>query len=193
MNEFERAERQQRLARIRKVSAFMKWTVTGILAVILLVGATVTLRIVFPESPVIPAGDLIGFADFGRNLADIPVGQRLGLALLTAAAFLLLALAVRNVRQLFNRFQRLEFFSPRTLDNVVSFGVWLIAFAVADLISDPLRSILLTYDNPPGQRVLSITLEGKEVFLLVLGALMLLFGWILREAAQIADENRQFV
>jgi len=187
------ADRKKRLTRIRRVSGIMKWVVTVVLAVILFFGVIITISIALPNEFMIAADDTLDVADVERNLREVPQLQRVGIAALAAIAFTLLMIAGWNIRQVFNRFQQMEFFSPKTLANVIAFGTWLIAFAVFDLISDPLGSFILTLDLPPGERQVDITLDGGEIFFLVLGALMLLFGWILREAALIADENRQFV
>jgi len=189
----ETADRERRLVRIRRVSAFMKWVVTVVLVLIVILGVVLTIGIALPNDLLIAADETLDVADVERRLGDVPHIQRIGIAVLTAIAFGLLTIAGWNIRQVFKRFQKMEFFSPKTLANVISFGIWLIAFAVFDLISDPIGSVMLTYDYPPGERAIDVTLDGGEIFFLILGALMLLFGWILREAALIADENRQFI
>ncbi|MCV0427672.1 MAG: DUF2975 domain-containing protein [Roseibium sp.] len=193
MSDLEWAEREKRLTRIRRLSAFMKWTVTVILVLMVLLGGLILVEIAMPNDLLISPDETIDIADIERRIDEIPYVQRMGVAVLICIAITLLALSVWNIRQVFKRFQMMEFFSPKTLANVISIGVWLIVFAIFDLISDPIGSIILTYDLPPGERSLEISLDGAEIFCLILGALMLLFGWILREAALIADENRQFV
>ncbi|GAA0772857.1 DUF2975 domain-containing protein [Roseibium denhamense] len=193
MGELEWVEREQRLVRIRRVSAFMKWTVTVLLGLIFLIGVVLIVGIALPADLMIAPEETIEIADIERPLGEIPQLQRLFISAMTGVAFLLLMGAGWKLRQVFKRFQKMEFFSPKTLASIISFGSWLIGFAVFDLISDPVGSVLLTFDLPKGERSIDVTLDGGEVFILLLGALMLLFGWILREAALIADENRQFV
>ena len=193
MSDLEWSEREKRLTRIRRLSAFMKWTVTLILFIIVLLGGLALVEIITPLDVLISPDETIDVADLERRVDEVPFLQRLGIAVLFGIAVSLLALSIWNIRQVFKRFQRMEFFSPKTLANVISIGVWLILFAVFDLISDPIGSLILTFDLPPGERSVELTLDGAEIFCLILGALMLLFGWILREAALIADENRQFV
>ncbi|EAV40765.1 hypothetical protein SIAM614_17174 [Stappia aggregata IAM 12614] len=193
MSELEWAEREKRLTRIRRVSAFMKWAVTFILLILVVLGLVITIGIALPNDLMIGAEETFDVADTERMLGDIPQVQRIGISVLAAIAFGLVLAVGWNIRQVFKRFQRMEFFSPKTLANVFAFGIWLIVFAVFDLISDPIGSIILTYDFPPGQRAVDVSLDGGEIFFFVLGALMLLFGWILREAALIADENQQFI
>lgn len=193
MSDLEWAEREKRLTRIRRLSAFMKWTVTVILAFMVLFGGLVLVEIIVPFDLLISPEETIDVADIERPIDEIPHIQRIGVAVLFCIALSLLALSIWNIRQVFKRFQMMEFFSPKTLANVISIGVWLIVFAAFDLISDPIGSVIVTYDLPPGERSVEVTLDGAEIFCFIFGALMLLFGWILREAALIADENRQFV
>lgn len=193
MSELDRTDREKRLARIRKLSAFMKWAVSLVLVAIILLGGLVVVELTLPTELLLSPDETFDFAEVERRLDEVPYLQRLGIAALFGIAVALLSLAVWNIRQVFKRFQAMEFFSPKTLANVISIGVWLIVFAIFDLISDPIGSVILTYDFPPGERLVEITLDGAEIFCLVLGTLMLLLGWILREAALIADENRQFV
>lgn len=193
MNSQEWAEREKRLTRIRRLSAFMKWAVTLVFALMVLLGAVILFEVAMPSNLLIDPNETIDIAEVERKIGEIPYGQRLGIAVLLWVAIACLSLSIWNIRQVFKRFQMMEFFSPKTLANVISIGVWLIIFAVFDLISDPIGSVILTYDLPPGERSLEVSLDGAEIFCFILGALMLLFGWILREAALIADENRQFV
>lgn len=193
MSELEQAVREKRLVRIRRVSTFMKWAVTLVLALILVLAVIVTIGIAVPNDLLIGPEETIDVGEKERALGDIPQAQRIGLAFLVAAAHIMLIFATWHIRTVFRHFQKMEFFSPKTLSNVIAFGIWLIAFGVFDLLSDPLGSIIVTIDLPEGQRALDLALDGDEIFFLVFGALMLLFGWILREAALIADENRQFV
>ena len=61
------------------------------------------------------------------------------------------------------------------------------------LFASTILSALLTWDFPAGEGEIEVALDGGEAFFLIFGALMLVFGWIMREAATIDEENRQFV
>lgn len=185
-------ERNRRLGRISRLAGFMKWAVAVLIVVLALTGLFLIAALIWPEA--LGAGEeTIDFGSLERAIADMPLLQRLGLAALTGIAFLLLTGAFWHVRRIFAQFQRTDFFSPTTLSTVFSFGIWLIAFGVLGALNDPISSYLASLDLPEGQRIVELDIDGGEVFFMVLGTLMLLFGWILREAALIADENQQFV
>lgn len=185
-------DRNRRLGRIRRLAGVMKWVVATLIVVLALTGLFLIVALIWPE-PLGAGGETIDFGSVERPIADLPLVQRLGLAILTGIAFLLLTGALWHIRRIFAQFQKAEFFSPVTLSTVFNFGIWLIAFGVLGAANDPICCFLATLDLPEDQRIIELNIDGAEIFFMVLGTLMLLFGWILREAAVIADENRQFV
>lgn len=203
----ENDERTRRLKRIRQVSGIMKWLVTGVVGLIAVVAVLVMVMFVSPELVGLTAGDSAEFTevwkeigdetiDFGeaeRRIGDIPFNQRLGLAILLMGAIGTLLIALWQIRQLFDRFRQTDFFSAAALSRMLALGWWLVAFGIYDLVSDPIGSLLLTLDYPEGQRQVAIELEGAEIFFMIFGTIMILFGWIMREAASIAEENKQFI
>ena len=185
-------ERDRRLGRIRRLAGFMKWAAATLIVLLALAGVFLVAALIWPE-PLGAGEETIDFGPIERPIADMPLLQRAGLAALTGVAFLLLTGAFWHVRRIFAQFQKTDFFSPSTLSTVFTFGIWLIAFGVLDAANDPISSYLASVDLPPEQQVIEMEINGGEIFFMMLGALMLLFGWILREAALIADENKQFV
>ncbi|GAB4522910.1 MAG: hypothetical protein Tsb0019_24820 [Roseibium sp.] len=188
----EQVEREQRLTRIRQLSNAMKVVVTVILVLISVISALLFLLLLLPAVLDVSTGTL-ALTGVDRMLDDVPVLQRLGLAAVVALAFWLLCRIFWNVRQLFCRFSEGAFFTPGTQAHILKVGTWLLAYGVFDVLSDPIGSVLLTMDNAPGERRLELELSGSEFFFLIFGALMIVFGWIMREAASIAEENRHFV
>jgi len=71
---------------------------------------------------------------------------------------------------------------------------WL--FAAAALLftlGHTVAVLALTYANPPGERVLSISLGPQQLGTLVIGVVMLVFGLVMQEAAAQSDEVKGFV
>lgn len=185
-------ERDRRLGRIRRLAGFMKWAAATLIVLLILAGSFLVVALIWPE-PLGAGSETIDFGSIERPIADLPLKQRIGLAVLTGVAFLLLTGAFWHVRRIFSQFQKTDFFSAATLSTVFTFGIWLIAFGLLDAANDPISSYLASLDLPEDQQFIEAEITGGEIFFIVLGTLMLLFGWILREAALIADENRQFV
>ncbi|MEO9530492.1 DUF2975 domain-containing protein [Roseibium sp.] len=192
MSTLEGLERDTRLRRIRRLSNAMKWFVTVLLVLMSVASAILVFMLLLPAFLDVPNG-LLDSAGLERKLEEVPVAQRLGLGAMVVLAFFLLRSIFWNLRQLFVQFHDGAFFAPATQAHILNAGFWLIAYGLFDILSDPVSSVLLTWDNAPGARRLEVELSGGEFFSLVFGALLLVFGWIMREAASLADENRQFV
>ncbi|SHL61204.1 DUF2975 domain-containing protein [Roseibium suaedae] len=185
--------RQQRLNRIRRVSTCMQWVAAFICLLILITAGLVLAVVVNPALCPDVTATMIGLDDIKRPLGDIPLAQRMGLGVISTLAFAILLAVFVHVTQLFRRFRQADFFSSDSLRRMVSLGRWLMAFGVYDILCDPVASILSTLDLPKGQKSLAFSLDGTELFFVTFGSLVLVFGWILREAALIQDENSQFI
>jgi len=192
MTELEEVERAKRLSRIRRLSTTMKWFVTVILILVAVFGALLIALLMLPVA-LEAAAESLELTDLERPLGEIPFGQRLGMGVVIGCAFCLLMGICWNIRQLFDQFRKAAFFAPETLSRMIKIGSWLLAYGVFDILSDPILSALLTWDFPEGEGEIEVALDGGEAFFLIFGALMLVFGWIMREAATIDEENRQFV
>ncbi|EFO29016.1 conserved hypothetical protein [Roseibium sp. TrichSKD4] len=186
------AQRTARLTRIRRVSRFMKWFVTCVLLLLVAVGLLLSALLVFP-GPFEAMNEMMDLGEVERRLGDVPLVQRAGVSALVVISFGILVGICWQIRQLFEFLRQGDYFSPRTLFRFVGIGGWLIAFGLLDVLTDPLMTLLFTLDLPEGQRQLDLTIDGGELFFIVIGSLMIVFGWTLREAAEIADENRQFI
>ncbi len=200
-------ERTKRLSRIRRVSFFMKWFVTGWVALMVIVAVLVLGMFFSPEFDAMTDTSLtelkamwqelgagtIDFGDTEREVADIPFVQRGALAIMGLFALVTLMICLWQIRQLFESFRQNDFFSGQALARMLALGWLLVVFGIFDIVCDPLGSALLTLDYPAGQREVSIEIEGAEIFFVIFGAIMILFGWIMREAANIEEENRQFI
>lgn len=69
----------------------------------------------------------------------------------------------------------------------------LMALAGCEVLVQSAQSVVLTYLNPPGQRALTIGVSTDFLLHVVIALLLLALAAVLREAARIADEHRQFV
>ncbi|CAM5314520.1 hypothetical protein [Thauera sp. WB-2] len=72
-------------------------------------------------------------------------------------------------------------------------GRQLLWLAGAQIAYAPLMSLGVTLLNPPGQRMLTVTVTGTEAMLLIGALVTLLFARITEEAVRIADENAQII
>ncbi|MBO6757780.1 MAG: DUF2975 domain-containing protein [Roseibium sp.] len=193
MQEQVQLERAQRLRRIHALSQVMKWFATVVIILFAVIAGIVAAAMFVPLAMEFVFTEALDIGDVSREIADIPVVQRIALALLIFLAFIILIIATWQIREVFSHFQRREFFAAQTLSRVISLGRWLVILGLYDFLSDPIGSLLLTIDLPAGQKEVEVSIDGGEIYFIIFGCMMILFGWIMREAASIEEENRQFI
>lgn len=72
-------------------------------------------------------------------------------------------------------------------------GLALLAAALLSVVTRPAQGLVLTSANPPGERVLSITLNSSDLALLMASGLLLMIGAVLRAAVEIAEDHARIV
>ncbi|MCV0427673.1 MAG: DUF2975 domain-containing protein [Roseibium sp.] len=193
MNSFETSIRSKRLQRIKLCARLLKWAMTVCALALFVLATVLVLSVLSPEIAFVSGHGTVTIEDTERVIADMSPAQRGALATLVLVMFTLLIGAVWTLRSLSLQFESMDFFSPKTLETVVSLGIWFISYAIFEVASDPVTSLILTLDYPEGEKIIDVTVDGGEIFCMILGALLLLFGWIMREAALLAEENRQII
>ena len=97
--------------------------------------------------------------------------------------------ALKVLINLFRSYERNEIFS---LDNVMSYqklGYSLFYWVGASVVYGALMSVILSFNNPPGDRMLAIGFVGVDFLTLVLGFIILIISWVMKEGYILADEN----
>jgi hypothetical protein len=65
--------------------------------------------------------------------------------------------------------------------------------AVLSPLATSAHSVIVTFHNAPGERMLTVGIGDHEFSALLLGGLLLVIAWVMSEGVKMADENRQFV
>ena len=98
-----------------------------------------------------------------------------------------------NVWLLFRVFARGQVFAETTGRRIGWIGLVIAVLPLVSILAASAWSVAASIDNPPGERELSISLSGTDLLGVLLGVLLVVIGWVIREAARIADENQSFV
>ncbi len=72
-------------------------------------------------------------------------------------------------------------------------GFGMVSIAIAGVVGASAGSVILTSGNPEGQRALAISIGSNDVWVLLMGGLFIVIGWVMGDAVRIADENKGFV
>ncbi|MEZ8252113.1 DUF2975 domain-containing protein [Vibrio splendidus] len=117
----------------------------------------------------------------------------------TVAAFTSLAMssilmyALMVLIRLFRNYERGEIFS---LENAMSYqklGYSLFYWVLGSVIYSSLVSVILSFNNPPGERILGISFVGMDFLTLILGIIILIISWVMKEGYILADEHSQTI
>lgn len=121
-----------------------------------------------------------------------PAKSTLALAL-GAVSLVPMLTALAQMRALFARYRSGEILTYPCALHIRCAGLALIAVAIVQTLLAPLQGLLLTWDNPPGQRVLAVSLTSEALWLALAGLFLVMIGWVMAEAARAAEENAGFV
>ncbi|MEM9242983.1 MAG: DUF2975 domain-containing protein [Pseudomonadota bacterium] len=95
--------------------------------------------------------------------------------------------------RLFNNFERSAIFALKNVRYCRWIGYALFIGQVLNPIHELLLSMAVTWQNPPGERIASLSFSGSNVGILLLALLIILISWIMGEAYKLKDEQRYTV
>ena len=113
--------------------------------------------------------------------------------LLSTLHVCVLAGAMWEMARLFSGFSKQAILVPNTGKHLRRTGILLFLFAVLSPVARTFGTLAVTLANPPGQRLIAISLESQDLVLALIAVLLLMLGHVMAEAAQIAEDNRQIV
>ncbi len=122
---------------------------------------------------------------------DLPA--RLMAMAASSAGFVALAMALWSARRLFLRFASGAVFEAGTGVLLRRVGILLVVYAGLTPIIRTLVTTVVTLHNPPGGQVFAISLSSDEMLLALIGALIVMIGAVMADAARLADDNREIV
>ena len=95
--------------------------------------------------------------------------------------------------KLFHLYENLEIFSNRNVVCLRNLGRILILWVIAQLIYVPLISIVVTFQNPPGERSIAVSLGSADLTALIVGVTLLIISWVMDEGRRLEEEQRYTV
>lgn len=127
------------------------------------------------------------------DAAALGWGQRLAGSAVDCVVAALGAATLLTLARLGDLFRHGAYLSAQAAALLGTLGRRLLWLAGAQIVYAPLMSLGVTLFNPPGQRMLAVTVTGTEAMLLIGALVALLFARITEEAVRLADENAQIV
>jgi Protein of unknown function (DUF2975) len=133
----------------------------------------------------------------GLGLGELPVAldgwtRTLGFAVCTLPMAVLVWL-LYHAYALFDGYRLGRVFTDEAPVLLRRIGLSLLALALLRPVTATLLGVVLTWSNPPGQRILAIGISIDDYMIAAIGGLLLAIGHVMVEANRLADENRQIV
>lgn len=122
--------------------------------------------------------------------SDASVLLAAGVSLVPAVLFLAV---LWNVWRLFRLFGHRDVFDAAVPSLLGRIGRLSLLTAATSIVGRTLVVLAMTYESPPGHRLLSIDINVGDVASLVIGLLLFTFAGVMQEAIRLSDENRDFI
>ncbi|MCK8070749.1 DUF2975 domain-containing protein [Vibrio sp. 1CM23M] len=136
----------------------------------------------------------IYYYDIGHlTMLPLSMTTRMVAAFTSLAMSSILLYALMVLIRLFRNYERGEIFS---LENAMSYqklGYSLFYWVLGSVIYSSLMSVILSFNNPPGERILGISFVGMDFLTLILGIIILIISWVMKEGYILADEHSQTI
>ncbi len=136
----------------------------------------------------------ISQAQLGAPLTDqVPFDDRLYALLVFSVPTGFAIWALLAVARLFGLFARGDVFSVPALRALSQIATALFFNVFASVFVKMPISFLLTRDNPPGHRFMSLGIAPSDLLVLFLAGTALIIARVMSEAHKVADDNASFV
>jgi Protein of unknown function (DUF2975) len=126
-------------------------------------------------------------------LAPLTPRTRVMVGLWDIPSLAVILMALLRLWQLFGEYLQSRVFSARALASLRSFARWMLAAAFLSPVYRAGLSVIVSWQNGPGRRELTINLTSDDYLLLLLGVVLLAISSVMAEAARIAEDNEGFV
>lgn len=95
--------------------------------------------------------------------------------------------------KLFRLYERGEIFTSNNVRYIKYTGYALLIGQLLNPVYQALLTAILTLQNPPGQRIMSISISGTDVGIILVALLIILISWIMAEGCRLQEEQEYTV
>jgi hypothetical protein len=100
---------------------------------------------------------------------------------------------LRKLEGLFRLYEQGIIFTAQNVKYFHSLGRALLVWVGCDVVRNSLLSIVLTLDNPPGHRVITVGFGSADGAALFVGIVVLIISWVMDEGRKIQEEQALIV
>jgi len=97
-------------------------------------------------------------------------------------------LGIRTLQQLFKLYEKGVFFSEETVHCFKQLSRYLLLWVPVTVITEPLLSLVLTMNNPEGQRAVVLSFESADLTALIVGGVLSVIARIMESGRKLQEE-----
>lgn len=124
----------------------------------------------------------------GKTIDWLPLGSRLIALAGNLPATVILVLALISLKRLFRLYEQGIYFQAENVSLFRTLGKLAFWSVLADVLNKSVLAIAGTFNNPPGQRMLSVGFSSDHLKLLIVAVIIMLIGMVIDEGRKIHDE-----
>ncbi|MCL9780681.1 DUF2975 domain-containing protein [Vibrio sp. S4M6] len=130
-----------------------------------------------------------------NNFTQVPLSLSTRLLAIIASLALssILIYALWTLVKLFRHYEQGDIFSLENAKFYQKLGYSVFYWVIGSVVYKTVIILILSFNNPPGQRLLSISFGGADLLTLLFGLMVMIISWVMKEGYMIADENRHTI
>lgn len=95
--------------------------------------------------------------------------------------------------KLFKSYEQGKIFTLQNVKYLKNIGITMLISQIVSFIYDGAISFALTYHNPPGHKIASITFGNYDAYNIVTAIMVIVISWVMAEGCKLQDENQYTV
>jgi Protein of unknown function (DUF2975) len=174
----------ERTERIKRISNRFRWLIAALCVALPLLMVALWATLDLEQLEVVGPVNAYG---------PLTMIERIGAIILTVPPLLIVLFALRKLQRLFRLYSEGTFFERENVACFSKMGWALLISAPINVIYKAALSVWLSWDQPTGERSLSISISSNDIAMLTFGAAIVVISWVMAEAVELSKENAQII
>lgn len=136
----------------------------------------------------VPSAVAASSLDALHHLSDYTQLHRLMILIVQFIPLSITVLICHKLAQLFRLYELGSLFENSNIKLIKNIGLLLIIGELLQFIYQPLMCLVLTFNNPVGERYISMSYDSSNLSVLLTGCIILTASWIVKEANQLKSD-----
>ena len=124
-----------------------------------------------------------------HDIAAFSLAHKLIVLAIECIPLSITVLICHKLAKLFHLFEQGSLFEEENIRLIKQISICMILSEVLQFIYQPLATLALSFNNPAGERFISLTFGSTNLSTLITGFIILVASWIMQEAQQLKSET----